>query len=157
MPEIPVKKQKATPKKSKIQTAIKKKPVVQEKEQKKEEIEKTTEPVVFEEEVVEEEPVKPIVKKVVPPKPKPYTKPYSYYLNHASLSELSAYISNKATKNSLSYTQYNMLSRRKVLLQEERLFKHGSLEELIAAYKVNKNPKYKQRIMSLMKAKQAHH
>jgi len=140
VPETPVKKQKETPKKRKIQTVSKKKPVVIEKE------------------VLEEEPAKPIVKKVVPSKPKPYTKPYSYYLNHASLSELSTYISNKATKNSLTYNQYNMLSRRKVLLQEERLFNHGSLEELIAAYKVNKNPKYKQRIMSLMKAKkQANH
>jgi len=79
---------------------------------------------------------------------------YSYYLHQAPLNELATYISNKATKNLLSYNQYNMLSKRKIQLQEEKLLKQGSLEELIAAYKVKKNPKYKQRIMSLMKDKQ---
>jgi len=155
VPEKTIRKQKNTHSKQKIQTTRKDKPVVQAKEKNREEeieqkIEEPRTPVVDEEPII-----KPSVKKVVPPKPS--GKPYTYYLKHASLSELSAYISNKATKNSLSYNQYNMLSRRKVVLQEERLFKHGSLEELIAAYKVNKNPKYKQRIMTLMKDKQAHH
>jgi len=76
---------------------------------------------------------------------------YTYYLNDAFLDELSAYISQKAAKNSLSYQQYTMLKRRKTFLQEEKLFNEGSLEDLITAYKVNKNPKYKKRIMSLMK------
>ena len=114
-----------------------------------------------EEEVVTrtEEPresVEPSHQKLAIPTP-PADKPYSYYLHQASLNELSTYIANKATKNSLSYNQYNMLRHRKVVLQEEKLFKEGSLEELIAAYKVNKNPKYKARIMSLMKAKQESH
>jgi len=147
----PIRKQKNTHSKQKIQTTRKNIPEVQAKEKsKEEEIEEPRTPEVDEEPVV-----KPSVNKIVSPKPS--GKPYTYYLKHASLGELSAYISNKATKNSLSYNQYNMLSHRKVVLQEERLFKYGSLEELIAAYKVNKNPKYKQRIMTLMKDKQTHH
>ncbi len=47
-----------------------------------------------------------------------------------------------------------MLKRRETSLTEEKLFNQGSLEELIAAYKVNKNPKYKKRIMKLMKETQ---
>jgi len=86
--------------------------------------------------------------------PRTTKKPYTYYLHYASMRELSNYIANSATKNALSYTQYTMLTQRKLLLEEEKLFEEGSLEELIAAYKVNKNPKYKQRIMSLMKEKQ---
>jgi hypothetical protein len=147
IPGKPVKKQKTTPSKQKVQIARKDKPITQVEEK----IEVPNTPIIVQEAPV----IKPIVKKISPPKPS--AKPYTYYLKHASLSELSTYISNKATKNSLSYNQYNMLSRRKVVLQEERLFKHGSLEELIAAYKVNKNPKYKQRIMTLMKDKQTHH
>ena len=76
---------------------------------------------------------------------------YTYYLHDASLDELSTYISQRATRNSLSYRQYTMLKGRKTFLQEEKLFNEGSLEDLINAYKVNKNPKYKKRIMSLMK------
>lgn len=83
--------------------------------------------------------------------PKPSEKPYAYYLKDASLDEVSTYISQKATRNSLSYHQYIMLKRRKTFLQKEKLFNEGSLEDLIAAYKVNKNPKYKKRIMTLMK------
>jgi hypothetical protein len=151
VPEKALKKQKITPSKQKKHIAHKDKPSTQIEEKVEEKTEVLSKPTV-----VQEKPsTKPIVKKVSPSKPS--AKPYTYYLKHASLSELSTYISNKATKNSLSYNQYNMLSRRKVVLQEERLFEHGSLEELIAAYKVNKNPKYKQRIMKLMKDKQAHH
>ncbi len=83
--------------------------------------------------------------------PKSSEKPYVYYLHDASLDELSTYISKRATRNALSYHQYTMLKGRKTLLQEEELFNEGSLEDLIAAYKVNKNPKYKKRIMTLMK------
>jgi len=76
---------------------------------------------------------------------------YTYYLEDASLDELSAYISQRATRNALSYHQYTILKGRKTLLQEEKLLHEGSLEDLIAAYKVNKNPKYKKRIMTLIK------
>ncbi|GIU01059.1 hypothetical protein TSL6_15650 [Sulfurovum sp. TSL6] len=79
---------------------------------------------------------------------------YTYYLNEASLDALSAYIVQKDTRASLTYRQYKMLKRRKKSLQEEKLFNEGSLEDLIAAYKINKNPKYKKRIMSLMKDQQ---
>ena len=106
--------------------------------------------------VVKKETIQPTVKRVSKTTASS-DKPYTYYLHQASLDELSTYIANKATKNSLSYNQYNMLRDRKSSLQEEKLFKEGSLEELIAAYKVNKNPKYKKRIMSLMKAKQESH
>jgi len=78
-------------------------------------------------------------------------KPYIYYLNDASFEELSAYISEDETRDSLSYQEYTMLKGRKTYLQEEKLLKEGSLEDLIAAYKTNKNPAYKKRIMSLMK------
>jgi hypothetical protein len=79
---------------------------------------------------------------------------YSYYLNEASLDALSAYLAQKDTRASLSYHEYTMLKRRKKSLQEEKLFNEGSLEDLIAAYKINKNPKYKKRILSLMKDQQ---
>ena len=75
-------------------------------------------------------------------------------MHDAPLDELSTYISQRATRNSLSYRQYTMLKGRKTFLQEEKLFNEGSLEDLINAYKVNKNPKYKKRIMSLMKEQQ---
>ena len=81
-------------------------------------------------------------------------KPYIYYLNDASFEELSAYISHKDTKKSLSYQEYTMLKGRKTYLQEEKLLNEGSLEDLIAAYKINKNPKYKNRIISIMKEQQ---
>ncbi len=84
----------------------------------------------------------------------PYEKPYSYYLEDASINELSTYISKDTTKNSLSSSQYSALKQRKVVLQEEKLLREGSLEELITAYKVNKSPKYKERIMLLMKEEQ---
>ncbi len=84
----------------------------------------------------------------------PSEKPYSYYLEDASINELSTYIFKDTTKNSLSSSQYNALKQRRVVLQEEKLLNEGSLEELITAYKVNKSPKYKERIMLLMKEQQ---
>jgi len=82
------------------------------------------------------------------------TKSYYYYLSNASLDELSAYIANQTTKNALSYSQYTTLTLRIQRLKEEKLLNEGTLEELIAAYKVNKKPQYKARIMLLMKEKQ---
>lgn len=80
--------------------------------------------------------------------------PYAYYLHESSLDELSAYLSQRCTRDTLSYQQYNMLKQRKTVLEEEKLFNEGSLEDLIAAYKINKNPKYKERIMTIMKERQ---
>lgn len=76
---------------------------------------------------------------------------HTYYLKDASLNELSAYMSQRATRDALSYDQYIILKERKALLEEEKLLHEYSLEDLIAAYKVNKNPKYKKRIMTLIK------
>ncbi len=81
----------------------------------------------------------------------PVKKPYAYYLEEASLDEIQTYIAQSATNNTLSNHRYTMLKRRETSLKEEELFNQGSLEELIAAYKVNKDPKYKKRIMTLMK------
>ncbi len=80
--------------------------------------------------------------------------PYDYYMYEASLEELSTYLSQRTTRNSLSSQQYKMLKRRKKVLQEEKLFNEGSLEDLIAAYKINKKSEYKERIMTLMKEAQ---
>lgn len=80
--------------------------------------------------------------------------PYDYYLKDASFEELSSYLSQRTTRNSHSYQQYKMLKRRKKVLKEEKLFNEGSLEDLITAYKINKNQKYKERIMTLMKEAQ---
>lgn len=81
----------------------------------------------------------------------PLEKPYDYYLKEAALDELVSYILENATRDRLSNRQYTMLIRKETLLREEKLFNQGSLEELISAYKVNKNPKYKKRIMALIK------
>ncbi len=79
---------------------------------------------------------------------------YTYYLYDADLDTLSAYLSQKETRSSLSTRQYRLLKKRKKSLQEEKLFNEGSLEDLIAAYKKNKDPKYKERILLLIKEKQ---
>jgi len=83
-----------------------------------------------------------------------FQKPYSYYLGKASLDELRTYIAQSATKSTLSNRQYTLLKQREASLKEEELFNQGSLEELIAAYKINKDPKYKKHIMTLMKDNQ---
>ncbi len=91
------------------------------------------------------------VVEVVIEKPKKITKPYYYYLGNASYGELNSYLSNGEARNDLTYNQYNALQKRRDILKEEKLLQDGSLEELIAAYKKNKDPRYKTRIMRLMK------
>ena len=76
---------------------------------------------------------------------------YSYYLNHASYYELNNYLSTSEAKNALSYTQYHTLKRKNSQLQEEDLLQNGSLEKLITAYKNNKDPRYKSKIMQRIK------
>ena len=76
---------------------------------------------------------------------------YSYYLNHASYYELNNYLLTSEAKSALSYTQYNTLKRKNSQLQEEDLLQNGSLEELITAYKKNKDPRYKSKIMQRIK------
>ncbi|EIF50671.1 hypothetical protein [Sulfurovum sp. AR] len=68
---------------------------------------------------------------------------YTYYLKEADQDALTAYLSQKETRDSLSSRQYRLLKKRKKFLQEEKLFNEGSLEDLIAAYKKNKNPNTK--------------
>ncbi len=77
--------------------------------------------------------------------------PYSYYLNNASLDELRTYLSQNSTKKSLSASKYLILHQKKKNMEEEKILEKGTLEELIAAYKHNKNKKFKQRILFLMK------
>ncbi|RUM68808.1 MAG: hypothetical protein DSZ08_07600 [Sulfurovum sp.] len=84
----------------------------------------------------------------------PNEKSYFFYMRQASLEELSSYLSKPSTAQTLSYIQYNTLTKRKISLREEKILREGSLEELIEAYKKNKNIKYKERIMLLMKNKQ---
>ena len=72
---------------------------------------------------------------------------YTFYLEKNTLDQLSSCVSKNSENNTLSCIKYKKL-------QEEKLLREGTLEELISAYKVNKNIKYKKRIMSLMKAKQ---
>jgi len=86
--------------------------------------------------------------------PKELSLPYSYYTNDASYDDLNDYLSSTRTKEYLSDTHYNTLVKRRETLKEEELLQHGSLETLIAAYKQNKDPRYKNRILSLMKKAQ---
>jgi hypothetical protein len=81
-------------------------------------------------------------------------KSFDYYLYIASYNELNPYISTGKAKNDLSHDQYSQLIHRRIQLQEKNVLQNGSLEELIAAYKKNKNPQYKARILTLMKKAQ---
>jgi len=103
-------------------------------------------------EVPEEEKVPKKVKVVkVIKKPRKATKPYSYYLERASYNELNTYLSRGGAIDHLTYNQYNKLKDK---LKEEKLLEDGSLEEVIAAYKKNKDPRYKTRSLLLMKKAQ---
>lgn len=79
---------------------------------------------------------------------------YDYYAQESSYFELDTYLNDPETKNRLTFNQYTNLTKRHAQLKEAELLKEGSLEELIAAYKTTKNPKYKQRILTLMKEAQ---
>jgi len=79
------------------------------------------------------------------------TTSFDYYDKEASYDELHTYLSQKNVKDTLSFSQYKQLQERHKILKEEKMLKEGSLEELIALYKTNKNPKYKKRILQEMK------
>lgn len=102
--------------------------------------------VTEEAEVPEEEKVIKIIKK-----PRKAAKPYTYYLEKASYTELDTYLSEQGTRDDLTYNQYNALKEK---LKEEKLLQEGSLEEVIAAYKKNRDPRYKARSLLLMKKAQ---
>lgn len=82
------------------------------------------------------------------------TVPFEYYFQEASYHELDTYLAKEDSRNNLSFNQYTQLKQRHAKLQEEQLLEKGSLEELISLYKTNKNPKYKKRILELMKKAQ---
>jgi hypothetical protein len=69
-------------------------------------------------------------------------------LHTAPYEELRSYLSEEDVRENLTYNQYRKLKER---LEEEELLREGSLEELIAAYKENKDPRYKAKILLLMK------
>jgi hypothetical protein len=81
---------------------------------------------------------------------------YSYYLHTASFYELQNYLSTSSARNQLTYQQYNTLKAHYNYMKEEKLLREGSLEELIAAYKKNNDPKYKAKILTRIKALQQH-
>jgi hypothetical protein len=54
----------------------------------------------------------------------------------------------------LTDAQYRTLKRREAFLKDENTLRNGSLEKLIVAYKHNRNPRFKRRIMQLMKEEQ---
>jgi len=115
-----------------------------------------SEQIVEEEKVIDEKVMEKVMEKVteevkvvkVIKKPRKVTKPYSYYLERASYNELNTYLSKSESREDLTYNQYNTLKER---LKEEKLLVDGSLEEVIAAYKKNKDPRYKTRSLELMK------
>jgi hypothetical protein len=76
---------------------------------------------------------------------------FNHYIKVASLAELSTFMEEENTQNALSYTQYRKLKYRLKILKEEKLLSEGSLEELISAYKINHNPRFKERILTLVK------
>ena len=81
-------------------------------------------------------------------------KGYDYYLHRAPVNELQRYLAKTNTKFSLTHNEYQALQSHFTKMKEETLLNEGSLEELIEAYKVNKDLKYKKRIMMLMKETQ---
>ena len=95
--------------------------------------------------------------------PSPQKKPtpdrqnpsFSYYISHASEKELRTLLHTKTYKTRFSTFQQRALRQRLRQLEHDRLLKHGSLEELFAAYKHNKDPRIKQRIMQLLEQRQS--
>jgi len=116
-----------------------------EKIQKKESIKEATKEPIMEDS--EEEAAEIIIIE----EPKEKSKPYIYYLKEASYEELNDYLYASKINNDFSYDQYNKLKSRCSRLKEDELLKNGSLEDLIVAYKKNKDRRYKKRIMTLMK------
>ncbi len=87
--------------------------------------------------------------------PTPSVDRYSYYLQEASLYELSNYLDTPKSRQEMGATRYRALQQRLARLKEEKLLKESSLESLIEAYKQNHNPRFKARILELMKEKQS--
>jgi len=77
--------------------------------------------------------------------------PYHYYRYRASMYELGNYLHSTESRASLTPAQYTLLQHRLQTLQKEKLLEEGSLETLIAAYEKNHDPRFKQRILKLLK------
>jgi len=105
--------------------------------------------------IQEEEEVQAVLAKEIPePILVEAPAPFDYYAQEASYYELDSYLTDSASKDKLSFNQYTQLNKRHAQLKEAKILKEGSLEELISLYKTNKNPKYKSRILELMKEAQ---
>ena len=81
--------------------------------------------------------------------------PYHYYRYRASMYELGNYLNSSQSRATLTPAQYTMLQHRLETLQQEKLLREGSLETLISAYEENHDPRFKRRIMELLKAQNA--
>jgi len=80
---------------------------------------------------------------------------YPYYLHYASSAELDRYLKDPHTAKTLSSSQLASLKTRLSKLRKETLLTEGSLETLIEAYKKDKDPEIKKRIMFLLKQQQS--
>ncbi len=81
--------------------------------------------------------------------------PYHYYRYRASMYELGNYLNTPQSRIDLTPAQYTILQHRLETLQQEKLLQEGSLETLIATYETNHDPRFKRRIMELLKAQNA--
>jgi hypothetical protein len=98
-------------------------------------------------------PVTPVAP-TTPATPEHDDSTYRYYRNQASYTELNRYLESPESDYTLTHKQRKALQERRRTLKETYLLQHGSLEALIAAYKKNNDPRYKARIMTLMKEAQ---
>ncbi len=103
---------------------------------------------------VQEALAKEIPEETLTPSTIPENAPFDYYAQEASFHELETYLNDSKAKDNLTFNQYTQLTQRYTVLKDEEMLKEGSLEALIASYKTNKNPKYKKRILELMKEAQ---
>ncbi len=81
---------------------------------------------------------------------------YPYYLRQASLTELDHYLKSSKSYSELTNGERQMLTHRLTQLKQEKMLKDAPLEDLIAAYKENKDPRFKARILERIKELQGH-
>jgi len=75
---------------------------------------------------------------------------FEYYLKRASESELRKILNTSTEKTKINSVQRRALRQRLHQLERDRLLKKGSLDELIDAYRREKDPLLKRRIMELL-------
>jgi len=103
---------------------------------------------------VQEALAKEMPEEVAPLSKIPENASFDYYAQEASFHELETYLDNNKAKDNLTFNQYTQLTQRCTALKDEKMLKDGSLKELISSYKTSKNPRYKKRILELMKEAQ---